>query len=195
MPPKAKFTKNEITEAAMRVVERYGADFLTARSLAAELGSSARPVFTVFSGMEQVQAELIASATEIYGQYVEEGLKEEIAFKGVGKAYIRFAIERPKLFQLLFMKERGKYLDKDTVLQVIEEHYESIILSIQSSYRLDREKSILLYENLWIYSHGIAVLLATKVCSFTVEQISEMLTIVFKGLINEIKRGDVNAEG
>ncbi len=187
MPPKAKFTKKEITEAAMRIVERDGVEFLTARSLGAELGSSARPVFTVFSGMEQVQSEVISAANMIYGKYVEQGLKEEIAFKGVGKAYIRFAAERPKLFQLLFMKERKESPDKDNVLQIIEEHYETIIVSIRNLYGLDREKAILLYENLWIYSHGIAVLLATKVCSFTKEQISEMLTLVFKGIIKEIK--------
>ena len=137
MPPKAKFTKKEITEAAMRIVERDGVEFLTAR-----------PVFTVFSGMEQVQSEVISAANMIYGKYVEQGLKEEIAFKGVGKAYIRFAAERPKLFQLLFMKERKESPDKDNVLQIIEEHYETIIVSIRNLYGLDREKAILLYENL-----------------------------------------------
>ena len=56
MPPKAKFTKEEIINAAFEITRRDGFDALTARSLAAELGSSPRPIFTVFSGMEEVQS-------------------------------------------------------------------------------------------------------------------------------------------
>ena len=43
MPPKAKFTKNEIINAGLEIVRRDGFEALTARALGAELGSSARP--------------------------------------------------------------------------------------------------------------------------------------------------------
>ena len=39
MPPKAKFSKEEIVAAAMSIVEEYGEDSLTARSLGDALGS------------------------------------------------------------------------------------------------------------------------------------------------------------
>ena len=51
MPPKAKFTKKEIIEASMSIVQKDGFPALTARALGARLGSSARPIFTVFSSM------------------------------------------------------------------------------------------------------------------------------------------------
>ncbi len=47
MPPKAKFTKEQVISAALDVVESEGADALTARKLGEKLGSSARPVFRV----------------------------------------------------------------------------------------------------------------------------------------------------
>ena len=47
MPPKAKFTKEEITEAALNIVQTNGFEALTARELGTRLGSSARPIFTV----------------------------------------------------------------------------------------------------------------------------------------------------
>lgn len=188
MPPKSKFTKEEIIAAAMKVVEREGIDKLTARSLSEELGSSARPIFTVFESMEELFSEVNSAAKKIYGEYVEEGLTKNLAFKGVGEAYIKFAVERPKLFQLLFMSERDEA--EDDVLQGIEDHYDAIMKSITLNYGLSRPKAKKLYMHLWIYSHGIAVLLATKVCKFTVAQVSQMLTEVFKSILKDIKSED-----
>jgi len=89
MPPKAKFTKEQVVQAAMALI-REGSP-VTARELGAKLGSSARPIFTVFSGMNEVNDAVCAYANAVYGDYVRNGLREEKAFRGVGKAYIRFA--------------------------------------------------------------------------------------------------------
>ena len=48
MPPKAKFTREEIVEAAFSIVKADGFEALTSRALGTRLGSSARPIFTVF---------------------------------------------------------------------------------------------------------------------------------------------------
>ena len=187
MPPKAKFTKEEIIHAALEIVERDGAETLTARSLGAELGSSARPIFTIFSGMDEVLSTVYKEANAIYGRYVEDGLREDIAFRGVGKAYIRFAAEHPRLFQLLFMKEHTAVHGKNDVLFVIEEHYEKIISSIENGYGLNRETALSLYFHLWVYSHGIAVLIATNVCSFSEEETTKAISEVFTALLKKIK--------
>ena len=49
MPPKPKFTKEEIVAAALELVSANGIEALTARELSAYLGSSARPIFTVLA--------------------------------------------------------------------------------------------------------------------------------------------------
>ena len=49
MPPKFKFTKDEIVSAAFGIVREGGEDALTAREVAKRLGSSTSPIFTVFS--------------------------------------------------------------------------------------------------------------------------------------------------
>lgn len=187
MPPKAKFTREEVVEAALKIVMREGIENLTARALAGELGSSARPVFTVFSGMDEVQCEVIKAAHALYNKMVEQGLKENLAFKGVGKAYIRFAIEYPKLFQMLFMREKSTVPELNSVLGMIDENYGKILQSIEIGYGFDIETSKEIYRHLWIYSHGIAVLLATNVCRFTADEISGMLSDVFSGVIRKYK--------
>lgn len=189
MPPKAKFTKEEIVNAALDIVRTEGVESLTARALGSKLGSSARPIFTVFQNMEQVQQSVIEASKGLYKEYVQKGLSEELAFKGVGMQYILFAVNEPKLFQLLFMTEHSQIPDVSTVLPLIDESYEQIRASIESAYGVTELLAEKLYRHLWIYTHGIAALCATKMCRFTGEEISEMVTEVFLGLLKEAKGG------
>ena len=62
MPPKAKFSREEIIDAAINIVREDGFDALTSRALGTKLGSSARPIFTVFQNMEEVQQVVIITA-------------------------------------------------------------------------------------------------------------------------------------
>lgn len=192
MPPKAKFTRDEIIEASLAIVKAEGFKALTARALGAKLGSSARPIFTVFDSMEEVQRAVLDEAKRIYKQYVERGLKETLPFKGVGTQYILFAMEEPKLFQLLFMKEQELVPNLSGVLPLIEESYDDILYSIQSSYALDANMSKKLYHHLWIYTHGIASLCATKMCCFTAGEMNTMMTEVFVSLLKNMKAGQKN---
>lgn len=187
MPPKAKFTKEEILSAALDIVRSKGIDALTARLLADALNSSPRPIFTVFAGMDEIVREVILKAKSLYAEYVRRGLTCVPQFKGVGVQYILFAIEEPKLFQLLFMNERGSVPPLCEVLQLIEDSFEEILASITNAYGFDRNTALRLYYHMWIYSHGIATLCATKMCSFTAEDISRMLTEVCASLIKKIK--------
>lgn len=189
MPPKAKFSKSEIIEAALGIVRADGFQALTARALGTRLGSSARPIFTVFENMEDVQQEVLKAAKKLYAEYVERGLSMDLAFKGVGTQYIRFATEEPKLFQLLFMTEQETIPSLFGVLPVIEQNYEKILLSVQNDYNIDESAAQSLYRHLWIYSHGIAALCATKVCRFTDMQVEEMLKEVCISLLKNGRAG------
>lgn len=183
MPPKAKFTRKEILDMALTLTKEQGIDAVTARELGKRLGSSARPIFTVFESMEEVREQVIIQAKELYGQYVEEGLKNQLAFRGVGIAYIRFAREQPRLFQFLFMSASRGAADISMILPVINAHYERILQSVQEPCDLDRQAAEKLYQHLWTYTHGIATMFATGLCSCTMPQLEERLAEVFKGLL------------
>ncbi len=191
MPPKAKFTREEITTAALQIVREGGGNALTARALGERLGSSARPIFTVFRSMEEVQGQVRSAARELYNAYVEEALSENEGdvprFKCVGQQYIRFAVSEPKLFQLLFMREQEKMPDFQNILPLIETNYEGILISIEEEYGVDRQLSLRLYQHLWVYTHGIATLCATRMCGFSGEEIGIMLTEVCRSLLSDLR--------
>ncbi len=190
MPPKAKFSREEIIEAALNIVRTEGFDALTSRALGNKLGSSARPIFTVFQNMEEVQQSVMEAAKKVYKEYVQKGLSEKHPFKGVGTQYILFSVKEPRLFQLLFMAEHKQIPDLLNVLPLIDESYEQILLSIQNDYKINEISAKNLYYHLWIYTHGIATLCATKMCSFTGDEISRMITEVFTSLLKNMREGN-----
>lgn len=189
MPPKAKFTKEQIIEAGLEIVRKEGIGDLTARALGKKLDSSACPIFTAFENMEKVQEEVRKAARALYGEYVKRGLRQTPAFKGVGMQYILFAIKEPKLFQLLFMSEQPQKPAVANVLPVIEDSFDEILQSVITCHGLSRTEAERLYRHLWIYTHGIAVLCATNMCTFTPEEMSGMLTEVCMAMLKEIRGG------
>lgn len=192
MPPKAKFSREQIIDAAIDIVREDGFDALTSRALGTKLGSSARPIFTVFQNMEEVQQEVIITAKQKYREYISKGLSQDLAFKGVGMEYILFSINEPKLFQLLFMTEQSQIPDLTGVLPLIDDSYEQILRSIQSGYEIDKSSAEILYRHLWIYTHGIATLCATNMCCFTDEEISSMIRQVCISILKNIKAGSID---
>lgn len=191
MPPKAKFSKEEVINAALNLVRSDGIEALTARALGEKLGSSPRPIFTVFQSMAEVAQEVTAAAQCEYNKYIQEGLSQETAFKGVGAQYILFAVKEPKLFQLLFMREvqgQEQVPDFEQILPLIDHNYDKILESIQKQYGLSYETSRRLYQHLWVYTHGIAVLCATKMCQFRGEEVNSLMTEVFKGLLGNLEQ-------
>lgn len=191
MPPKAKFTRSEVLDMALCITKEHGIEAVTARELGNRLGSSARPIFTVFESMDEVKELVILRAKELYDQYVEDGLKNQPAFRGVGIAYIRFALEQPNLFQLLFMTPVKEPKDVSTILPVIDHNYDKILQSVQEPYGLEKSSAEKIYQHLWTYTHGIATMFATGLCSYTMEQLEERLTDIFKGLLL-VEKGQKN---
>ena len=57
MPPKPKFTREQVISAALEIAAERGIESLTSRELGTALGSSARPIFTLFRNMEELYAQ------------------------------------------------------------------------------------------------------------------------------------------
>lgn len=192
MPPYSKYSKEEIVNAALEIVKKDGSSALTARALGEKLGTSSRPIFTVFRSMRELHQAVIEAAKKIYNEYIERGLSAELPFKGVGTQYILFAIKEPKLFQLLFMQEQEGIPPLSGILPVIDDNYEKILLSVQADSRVSKEFAEWFYRHLWIYTHGIATLCATKMCRFTGEEIGKMVSEVYIGLLKQMNEGMKN---
>ena len=103
MPPKAKFTREEIIDAAFQLAREKGVEAVVAREVGKRLGTSSSPIFTAFRNMEELHTEVKKAAMKKFETYVQDALNYSPVFKYVGLRMIRFAIEEPKLFQILYM--------------------------------------------------------------------------------------------
>ena len=186
MPPKAKYTREEISEAAYELVRRYGKDFLTARSLAATLETSTAPIFTAFSGIDEVMESVKERAFALYSEYIAEGLRESIPFKATGLKYIQFAKDEPELFKLLFMGMTENCPNGDFV-PAGDSNSPYVQSALEEFWGIKSDKAKRIYNHLSIYCHGIAVLIVQQSASFSDEEIDRMLSEVFYALKGDTK--------
>lgn len=179
MPPKFKFTREQIITAALNVTRKNGITGLTARGLAAELGSSAKPIFGLFQNMEEVQSEVIAAANILYQSYIQNGMADSKypPYKASGIAYIQFAKEEKELFKLLFMRDRT-----DEKIEENREEIRPLLNIIMKNLGISEDEAYLFHLELWLYVHGIATMIATNYLEWDIEFIGKALTDAYEGL-------------
>lgn len=188
MPPKPKFTREEITLAALEIVSQKGADALTARELGNALHSSARPIFTIFKNMEELQDAVRAAAMHRFEEYAAHPLADMPLFKQVGMQMIRFAMQEPRLFRLLFMQENREMVGFHDMFGALGPMAEICINAIQKEYGLAEPAAQKLFENVWIYTFGVGALCATKACLFSEAELGEMLSTAFQALLMQARQ-------
>ena len=183
MPPKAKYTKEQITKAALCVVSEKGAQALTAKELGAALGTSTTPIFTVFHSMQEVQDAVMLAAMERFEEYAHKAAYIKPVFKQVGMQMILFAKEEPKLYQLIFMTSISKAQTFDDIYRHLGSVADECLDVLEKDYDMSKDNAKTLFEHVWIHTFGIGALCATGVCNFSHEQIAEMLTQDFTAMM------------
>lgn len=190
MAPKAKFSREEVIQTAFEIVRTQGVENLNARALAEKLKCSTSPIFTMFGNMEEAKQELFLKVKEYYMHCLQEGSREKIPFKGVGTANIKFAAQEPHLYRWLFMTKEENVLTPGEFLFQFGDLGQTVMQVIETVTGLKGQAARELYENMWIFTHGISALIVTGVCNFSEEEISRKLTAVFEGTLLSIKKAE-----
>lgn len=184
MPPKQKYTREQIIAAATEVVRAAGMPALTARALSNKLNCSVAPIFSLFENMEEVQAEVVKEIKRIYAKYIKEGLTQDLPFKGAGLKHIEFARREPNFYRILFMSENCKNMDD---FMLLDDNNDLIVGALESFWGLDEATARALHKDIAIYTYGIAVMCATDSCLFSDEEISNRLTFAFTAMLQKVK--------
>ena len=184
MPPKFKFKREEIVEAAVNLTRRGGVDAVTARGIAGELGVSTQPIFTCFKNMEEAKEEVRIYAEQLCHSYLKKGVEAPIPFFGFGMAYIRFAKEESELYKMLFINPDKK---GESMLDTLSGIRSIVINSIEKTYRFNEKESKRLFRDLWLAAHSIATLCVGGICPFSDEEIAKILTGFSVSICKSIK--------
>ncbi|MCM1114036.1 MAG: TetR/AcrR family transcriptional regulator [Clostridium sp.] len=181
MPPKAKYTEQQIINIAYDIVRTDGANALTARNLAKALGASTGTIFSMFDTVTEIQNAVIDKGKARYAEYIQEGLRQPIPFKGAGMKYIQFAKDEPELFKLLFMTGDGNE-HLTGFLPAYDENADIVLDAFKNSYSIDSDKARNIYNHLSVYAYGFAALFAQQINMFTMEDIDRMMSELFMSL-------------
>lgn len=188
MPPKKIMDKETILQTGLTFIQENGVDSFNARSLAKKLKCSTQPIFSSFSSMKELRDEIKKKALGVYGKYIEEGMQEDKKFKGMGKAYIRFASEEPNLFKLVFMDSNKE--DYKNIKIEDDDSRSEIVKIIMQSTGLSEQKASYMHLYSFVFVHGIASLIVSKTVFFSEEIISDMLTDFYLGVSNKLKENE-----
>ena len=174
MPPKAKNSKKEIVEAALKITREQGISAVTAREVGAALGMSSRPLFTYFDTVDELKMEVYSYAKQLYIDYVKEGLKKEIPALGVGQQYLKFAKEEPQLYKYLFLTPPDGV--RGSAMEILKLSQDLVRESMMKIYNMDSDTADKYFRDLWLVAYSFTTLMVTGECPYSDEQISAILT-------------------
>lgn len=199
MPPKVKYQKEEIIQAAFAIARQNGIEAVTSRAIAQELGVSTRPIFTYYETIIQLKRDVFEAARNMYRDYVMRGLSEPIPFLGVGQQYIRFAKEEPELYKLLFLTKPDGTCGG--AMETLAFSQDLVRESLMRIYNMDAAMADCYFRNLWLMAFSFATLIVTDDCPYSEEQISSIFTEVSLSILKAYKEipglsiGDYDRDG
>lgn len=189
MPPKARFTRQEIVQTAFDMTREIGFGAVTARALGKQLGTSVTPIFTAFENMYDLRQEVRKLAMCEFENYVADALNYTPAFKQFGIQMIRFANEEPQLFRILYLDVNEQSRSFDEMRKELGRSATVCTDVIQKDYSLSEEDAKKLFQQMWIYTFSICVLVVNRICHFSSEEITDMLSMEFQGTLMLLREG------
>lgn len=98
--------RGRILRCACELYVEKGLEGFSMRRLAERLGVSAPALYRHFEGKSHLIFELVGEALSVFGRYLYRALEGESAGERLrlsGEAYLRFALEEPKYYELIFV--------------------------------------------------------------------------------------------
>ncbi|MCI8412104.1 MAG: TetR/AcrR family transcriptional regulator [Clostridia bacterium] len=173
MPREMIFKKEDVINTTCNLVKKEGIESVNARRIAKELKSSVHPIFRHFKDMEELKKAVYEKIYETYKEYMLKGINsKEKPYKQMGLSYIKFAKDYPEFFKIIFMQKTD--LNAENFVMG-DKMGDDVIKAGQTLTGLSFEEQKKFHIKVWIFTHGIACLVATKTVEFTEEEISELL--------------------
>lgn len=172
MPPIRKVQKEDIIKVAYEIVKEEGFKALNSRRIAKELNCSVQPIFHNFTSMEELEKKVYEQIYLKYKEYMTKDSSSDKAYKKMGLSYIQFAKDYPEFFKVLFMK-RTSLEAKDFIMA--DAIGDDVIKAGQKLSHLSYEEQKEFHVKVWIFTHGIACLVATNTVEFSIPELDRLL--------------------
>ena len=148
MAKKRKVTREDILAAGAEIVKSGGVAALNARAVARALGCSTQPVYSQFSGMEELRAALYEEGKARYRRFIEGYFgRTKSKYEAYGMGFVAFAREERGFFRMLFLEEAAA-----------DPFLEDILSEMTACYGMPEEIARAFHADMGTFSFGLASL-------------------------------------
>lgn len=158
MPPKTKFNKEQIINAALELAKELGVNGLTARKIAAKMDISTAPIYHHYSKMIDIEREVFDRSTKILIKYTQQTYTE-FPFRNIGIGICLFARDERMLFRSLFMEKH----DFSNTINNFVKRAGKIMLKDTRFKRLNKKARQAILMKIWVFTHGLASLICMDI--------------------------------
>lgn len=181
MPPKAKFTREEIVSAALEIARSKGIEAVTAREVGNYLGTSSSPVFVAFKNMDELLNEVYNSAVKEYSDYIADSVNYTPAFKQFGFRLIEFASTQPNLFKMIYKYRQGDKSYSKMIMSIPAADF--CVQTVMEQAQVNYKNAKLIFEEVLLAGLGICYMIADNKCTFTEQDLNKYLGIAYRGAV------------
>lgn len=177
MPPQ-RFGREMVLDAALDIVRKRGHEVLSTRVVAERAGCSVQPIYSLFGDMDGLMQALYEHARAWVTAYnVEHADDGENLFESNGLTHMRLAREEPQIFAFLYLSPyMGARSLEDLYLSVSQPGVEECIIELG---HLSAKAAHELYLNMIVFTHGLAVLLASGI-DIPQDELADRVFVAFR---------------
>lgn len=176
MPSSPKIKKEDMLQAALKLIAKNGYAALNIKAVAKELGCSTAPISWQFGGMDGLREELIPFVEQyIENTYYSQSNNEFTTFEQRGKGTIDLALENPNLFRFLYIGERSQLLSTGFELHMDSLDADNLYQKMAEMLGITPKQVMDFAMTMMVYTQGIGTLIASGIVKDTKENMYCML--------------------
>jgi len=174
-------TKENIVKSAVKLINKEGWNALNARSLAKQIGISTKPLYRIYDNMDQIKTDVLTEIYHQYGDFINSKIDNQKALLTLCIAYVEFANDYKNLFISLFLSDNLKWQKIEDVFD--EKWNQGVIVNLVNKHGFSFDEAKELFLHMWLYSNGLATLIATNQIKLEEEKIMVRLVKIYKNLV------------
>lgn len=154
MPNPIIVGKELIDKTAFEIVQYFGYEQLTARSIANKIGCSTKPIYRIYKNMDELKCELLEETAKYLRSYISLYKKMNNPLLDCSLAYISFIRSEKKLFEFIISEENSKIMNsvyyKDEFYKLLSDE------CVSKNYSIEKLEEVA--EQIIIYTYGLAMM-------------------------------------
>jgi len=181
--------KRALIEAGLAMLRHKGADGLGLRELAREVGVSPAAPYRHFADRKALLEAMGATGFRDFVATMaqaRDGVPEDEQLPAMAFAYVRFAIDRPALFKLMFSSELHPYRDAELKQQAAAA-YATIAVAAAREDKLEPAEMAV---TCWSFVHGLAMLvLDEQILGVSRDNADPLIRKLTRNFVGDIRAG------